>query len=86
MPSLSFQGSIRLNIEAVRVASEYRSKGIGAWMIAQAIEYGRKHGASFIQLSTNKKREKAKRFYESLGFEATHEGMKLFLADIEYNL
>jgi ribosomal protein S18 acetylase RimI-like enzyme len=79
MPSLSFQGSIRLNIEAVRIAADYRSKGIGAWMITQAIEYGRKNGASFIQLATNKKREKAKKFYEKLGFEATHEGMKLYL-------
>ena len=77
MPSLTFHGSIRLNIEAVRIAAAYRDQGIGAWMIHQAIAYGKKHGASLIQLATNKKREEAKRFYEKCGFEATHEGMKL---------
>ena len=79
MPSLTLQGTIRLNIEAVRVAADYRSKGVGAWMIRQAIEYGKEKGVGLIQLTTNKKREKAKQFYERLGFEATHEGMKLFV-------
>lgn len=48
-------------------------------MIKEGIEYGRKHGASIIQLTTNKKRTRAKAFYEKLSFEASHEGMKLYL-------
>lgn len=79
MPSLSFKGSMRLNIEAVHVAQHCRGQGIGTWMMRQAIEYGKSLGASIVQLTTNKKRLRAKAFYERLGFHATHEGMKLML-------
>jgi len=79
LPSLTFIGSSRLQIEAVRVAKKYRDKGVGQWMLNQAIEYAKNHGIDIIQLTTNKKRERAKHFYEKLGFEATHEGMKLYL-------
>lgn len=79
LPSLSFQGSTRLLIEEVRIATKYRSQGFGEWMMQQAIDYGRANDAKIIQLTTNKKRERAKRFYEKLGFEASHEGMKLYL-------
>jgi len=78
IPSLTFVGSTRLQIEAVRVSEKYRDKNIGEWMINAAIEYAKSHGASIIQLTTNKKRTRAKKFYEKLGFEATHEGMKLY--------
>ncbi|NNM59978.1 MAG: GNAT family N-acetyltransferase [Legionellales bacterium] len=78
LPSLTFLGSTRLQIEAVRVATSYQRKGIGEWMIKQAIAYGNTHGASVFQLTTNKQRVEAKQFYERLGFEATHEGMKLY--------
>jgi GNAT superfamily N-acetyltransferase len=53
---------------------------IGRWMFEQAIIYARENDVSIIQLTTNKKRVKAKHFYEKLGFEASHEGMKLCLA------
>ena len=79
IPSLTFKGSTRLQIEAVRVSQKWRGKKIGEWMMQAAIEYGKSHGASIIQLTTNKQRLKAKAFYERLGFEATHEGMKLIL-------
>jgi len=79
IPSLSFKGSTRMQIEEVRVAEKYRGQKIGQWMINVAIEYGKSNGASIIQLTTNKKRMDAKRFYEQLDFEATHEGMKLYL-------
>ncbi len=79
IPSLTFVGSTRLQIEAVRVAQSYRGKGIGEWMIRQAIEYGKAKGASIIQLTTNKERLRAQKFYESLGFQSTHEGMKILL-------
>ncbi len=79
MPSLTFIGSIRMQIEAVRVAGKYRGQKIGSWMFDQAISYAKEHHVSIIQLTTNKKRSKAKHFYEKLGFETSHEGMKLYL-------
>ncbi len=79
MPSLTFIGSTRMQIEAVRVAGKYRGQKIGSWMFDQAISYAKEHDVSIIQLTTNKKRPKAKHFYEKLGFEASHEGVKLYL-------
>jgi N-acetylglutamate synthase-like GNAT family acetyltransferase len=79
MPSLTFIGSTRMQIEAVRVSNKYRSQQIGTWMFDQAISYAKAMDVSIIQLTTNKKRPKAKHFYEKLGFEASHEGMKLYL-------
>jgi len=79
IPSLTFTGTTRLNIEAVRVSQKCRGAGIGAWMIEQAIEYSKTHGAGIVQLTTNKKRARVLKFYESLGFSASHEGMKLYL-------
>lgn len=79
MPSLTFIGSTRLQIEAVRVAEKYRGQKIGQWMMDAAIMYGKSKGASIIQLTTNKKRASAREFYETLGFQASHEGMKMYL-------
>lgn len=79
MPSLTFVGSARIQIEAVRVLEEYRGQKIGEFMINTAISYGKSQGAKLVQLTTNKKRLRAKNFYEKLGFEASHEGMKLNL-------
>lgn len=79
MPSLTFIGSTRMQIEAVRVAGKYRGQKIGSWMFDQAIIYAKAMDVSIIQLTTNKKRPKAKHFYEKLGFESSHEGMKLYL-------
>jgi GNAT superfamily N-acetyltransferase len=82
IPSLSFLGSTRLQIEEVRVRKKYRSKGIGEWMIKAAIAYGIERGAKIVQLTANKKRVRAHSFYEKLGFEASHEGMKLYMEDM----
>ncbi len=79
IPSLTFIGSTRLQIEAVRVSKNYRGQHIGEWMMKAAIEYGHSLGISIIQLTTNKKRIRAKTFYERVGFKPTHEGMKLYL-------
>jgi len=79
MPSLTFIGSTRMQIEAVRVIKKYRGQKIGERMIQEAIEYGKSKGASITQLTTNKQRTSAKHFYEKLGFEASHEGMKMYL-------
>jgi GNAT superfamily N-acetyltransferase len=79
MPSLTFIGSTRMHIEAVRVTGKYRGQKIGSWMFDQAISYAKENDVSIIQLTTNKKRPKAKHFYEKLGLTASHEGMKLYL-------
>jgi ribosomal protein S18 acetylase RimI-like enzyme len=78
-PSLSYQGSWRATIESVRTAAHLRSRGIGAALMRFAVERARQRGCGLVQLSTNKQRVAARRFYERLGFTATHEGMKLLL-------
>lgn len=79
MPSLSFKGSWRLNIENIHVEKKFQNQGVGTWMLQKAIALGEKKGCSIIQLTTNKKRFRAKSFYENLDFVASHEGMKLYL-------
>lgn len=79
MPSLTFKGATRLQIEAVRVNESCRGQKIGTWMMTQVMQYAKQQGASIIQLTTNKSRLKAIKFYENLGFEASHEGMKIYL-------
>lgn len=79
MPSLTFMGSTRMQIEAVRIAEKYRGQKIGEWMMEAAIQYAKSKDVMIVQLTTNKKRNRAKNFYEKLGFEATHEGMKLYI-------
>jgi N-acetylglutamate synthase-like GNAT family acetyltransferase len=79
MPSLTFTGSTRMQIEAVRVHQAVRGKQIGECMITEAFNYAKSQGVKIIQLSTNKQRPDALRFYEKLGFEASHIGMKLYL-------
>ena len=79
IPSLTFAGSTRLQIEAVRVHPDCRGQRIGDYMIKEAIKYGQSHNAKIFQLTTNKQRPEALKFYERLGFKSTHEGMKLYL-------
>jgi len=76
---LTYQGGIRAQIEAVRVHENYRNKGIGQELIQWAIDRAKKRGAHVVQLTTDKKRDAALKFYEKLGFIASHEGMKLHL-------
>lgn len=79
MPSLPLQGSKRMNIESVRVVDEFSNCGIGSWMMQKAIEFAKKHEVKIVQLTSNKSRIRAHKFYEKLGFEKSHEGMKLKL-------
>ena len=79
IPSLTFKGRLRMQIEGVRVSAKYRGQGIGTWMMNRAILYAQKHDATILQLTTNKQRKRARAFYERMGFESTHEGMKLYL-------
>jgi ribosomal protein S18 acetylase RimI-like enzyme len=76
---LSHRGAVRAHIESVRVASARRGRGIGHELMEWALDRAREQGARIAQLSTDKTRVDAQRFYESLGFHATHEGMKLQL-------
>jgi GNAT superfamily N-acetyltransferase len=78
-PSLSRGGSERMTIEAVRVRSDRRGSGVVRQMMAWALDRGRERGCRLAQLTTDKRRADAHRFYESLGFVASHEGMKLAL-------
>lgn len=79
IPSLSFQGSMRMQIEAVRIDRRYRGHGLGQKMVQWAIKRAREANCRFVQLTTNKTRKAAHHFYERLGFVASHEGMKLDL-------
>lgn len=76
---LTYQGGIRAQIEAVRVKHSYRGKGIGTKVLQYAIQRAHSRGAHLLQLTTDKQRPEAKRFYESLGFVPSHEGLKLHL-------
>ncbi|HZO00230.1 MAG TPA: GNAT family N-acetyltransferase [Burkholderiales bacterium] len=79
IPYLTYQGGWRALIEAVRVDAKLRSKGVGKALFEWAIERSRSRRCHLVQLTTDKSRGDAKRFYESLGFSASHEGMKLKL-------
>jgi ribosomal protein S18 acetylase RimI-like enzyme len=79
IPGLSRTGMWRGQIEAVRIASSLRGSGVGKAMMQWAIEQCRARGCGLVQLTTDKQRPDAHRFYEALGFQATHEGMKLSL-------
>lgn len=77
IPGLSRMGAERAQIEAVRVAADHRGRGLGRQMIDWAVGEARARGCRLVQLTSDKRRTDAIRFYESLGFEATHEGLKL---------
>ncbi len=79
MPSLTFQGTMRLQIEAVRVDPNFRGQKVGHWMIKKAIEYGASRGALIVQLMADNQREQAHKFYQSLGFKASHQGFKYYI-------
>jgi len=79
IPSLSRRGSLRGQIEGVRVSSDFRGKGYGTKMIAWAITKCRDRGCRIVQLTSDKRREHAIQFYENLGFVKSHEGFKLTL-------
>jgi GNAT superfamily N-acetyltransferase len=79
IPGLARRGALRAQIEAVRVHESYRGRGLGAAMMAWAIAEARRHGCGLVQLTSDKARPDAHRFYTQLGFVASHEGMKLRL-------
>ncbi|MGW4272245.1 N-acetyltransferase family protein [Streptomyces seoulensis] len=79
IPGLSRRGAIRSIIEAVRIHADERGSGLGTRLIEWAIEESRRAGCQLVQLTSDKSRTDAHRFYERLGFEASHVGFKLTL-------
>jgi len=76
IPNLTGRGALRVKVESVKVKAARRSGGIGARMMAYAEEHARAHGAAALELTSNKTRKDAHRFYERLGFSRSHEGFK----------
>ena len=76
LPALSRGGATRLQIEAVRVAGLARGGGLGTALMTWALDWGREHGASLAQLTTDRSRPDAHRFYDRLGFIPSHVGFK----------
>lgn len=79
IPSISFQGGKRAQIESVRIDSKLRGKGLGHKLFEWAIERSREKHCHVVQLTTNNNRTDAHRFYHRLGFVSSHTGMKLKL-------
>lgn len=79
IPGMARRGALRAQIEAVRVAAAHRGGGLGEAMFSWAIADARRRGCALVQLTTDKTRTEAHRFYERLGFLASHEGLKLYL-------
>ncbi len=76
---LSHMGGLRATIENVHAASDMQGRGLGTKLMNAAIDLAKKRGCRIVQLTTNKTRKDAHRFYHRIGFESTHEGMKLYL-------
>lgn len=81
LPNLTRLGSWRCQIEGVRIHRDFRGKKLGTRFFRWAIERARQKGCRLVQLTSDKQRPEAIKFYESLGFHATHEGFKKFLLD-----
>ncbi|WP_432753023.1 N-acetyltransferase family protein [Streptomyces sp. JL2001] len=79
VPGLSRRGSTRSIIEGVRIHSEERGSGLGTQLIEWAVEESRRQDCRLVQLTSDATRTEAHRFYERLGFEASHLGFKLSL-------
>ena len=79
IPGLSRGGALRGQVEAVRVADSHRGQRLGEQMIRWAVAEAARRGCALVQLTTDKRRADAHRFYERLGFTASHEGFKMTL-------
>jgi ribosomal protein S18 acetylase RimI-like enzyme len=79
VPHITYQGGWRAQIEGVRVAAQLRSTGLGRQLLLWAMERARQKGCHLLQLTSDKARPDAIRFYETLGFVPSHEGLKLHL-------
>ncbi|UTT71631.1 GNAT family N-acetyltransferase [Arthrobacter sp. DNA4] len=79
LPGISRQGAWRSQLEGVRVDASLRGQGLGKLMVGWAVGESRRRGCTLMQLTTHRSRTAAHRFYEQLGFEPSHVGMKLAL-------
>ena len=79
LPSISYQGGLRAQVESVRVDKRFQSQGIGSQMMQWTMERARQRKAHVVHLTTHKSRLDAHRFYERLGFKGSHLGMKISL-------
>jgi GNAT superfamily N-acetyltransferase len=79
IPGLSRRGAWRANVEAVRVDSALRGRGVGRWLMERAIGIARERGCRLVQLTSDRQRTDAHRFYAGLGFKDSHLGYKLAL-------
>ncbi|CAM5367317.1 GNAT family N-acetyltransferase [Streptomyces microflavus] len=79
VPGLSRQGATRSIIEAVRIHADERGSGLGTQLIQWAVDESRRQDCQLVQLTSDVTREDAHRFYERLGFTASHVGFKLAL-------
>ncbi len=79
IPNLSFQGSTRCIVQAVRISSELRGQGLGSQLMDWSVDRAREHGCVMVELASNLKRPDAIRFYKKLGFDPSHQGFKLML-------
>jgi GNAT superfamily N-acetyltransferase len=79
LPALPHRGAFRAQLEGVHVRADRRSDGLGARMVGWAVEEARRRGCAEVQLTSQKRRLAAHRFYERLGFARSHEGFKLLL-------
>lgn len=76
IPGLARHGAMRAQVEAVRVHTDERGRGLGAELMVWAEHEARRRGCSLVQLTSDATRESAHRFYERLGYRATHVGFK----------
>ncbi len=74
---LTYRGGVRAQIEAVRIRKDNRGVGLGKIMFDWAIKRVKEKKVHLLQLTTDKRRPKAIKFYEDLGFKQSHEGMKM---------
>jgi GNAT superfamily N-acetyltransferase len=81
IPGLSRHGATRSIIEGVRVARDERGSGLGTELVTWAVGESRRRGCTLVQLTSDASRTDARRFYERLGFTASHVGFKLQLGD-----
>ncbi|WP_417671368.1 GNAT family N-acetyltransferase [Roseibium sp.] len=79
LKGLAFKGRSRVELESVHTRADMRGKGIGAQMMAHAEDLARKAGAGLMQLTSNKTRKDAHRFYDQLGYDQSHVGFKKML-------
>lgn len=81
IPGLTYTGGERAQIEGVRVAGDLRGRGVGQAMLTWAIEEARSHGCRVVQLTSDRQRPEALRFYQKLGFRPSHMGLKYHLIE-----